>query len=137
MPTPTSRRELALVALATRVSATRAPWASLPDDEPFTLLVDGEEKVTRREYGEEIITVSVGIRRAVRGDDDDTRSTLANATLAALRVAVVGSDKTLGGLCDDLRYVSGEIDIPSDGTDLVGATVFYDMDYRCLNDSPY
>lgn len=132
-----SRREQILAALATRIGASRAPWASLPDDTAFTLLVDGEERVTSSDYAEEMITMAVGIRRAVRGDDDDTRSTLANATLAALRAAVVGSDRTIGGLCDNLRYTSGTVEIPADGTDLVGATVFYDVDYRCPIDSPY
>lgn len=134
----TSRRELAVAALAARLGATRAPWESIPEDEPFTMLVDGEESVVSEEYGEQLVAVQIGIRRAVRTDgDDDTRSTAANAVLAALKTETVGTDRTLGGLCENLRYRSGGVDIPTDGTDLIGASVFYDLDYRQMADSPY
>lgn len=133
----TSRRELAVAALAARLGATRAPWESIPEDEPFTMLVDGEETVIAEEYGEQLVAVQIGIRRTIRGTDDDARSTAANAVLAALKTETVGTDRTLGGLCENLRYRSGGIDIPTDGTDLIGASVFFDLDYRQMADSPY
>lgn len=134
---PTSRRELAVAALAARMDATRAEWDSIPEDEPFTFLVDGEESVISEEYGEQLVSVQIGIRRAVRAANDDARSTAANAVLAALKAETVGTDRTLGGLCENLRYRSGGVDIPTDGTDLIGASVFFDMDYRQMADSPY
>lgn len=137
---PISRREKALAALANRMQAARGTWESIPEDEPYTLLTDGDEQVTQREYGEEVITLSVEIRRAVRIAPDDAtvnRSTLANQVLAELRAEVIGTDPTLDGACEALRYAVGSVDIPADSTDLIGATVSYELDYRCSYGSPY
>jgi len=124
-------RETILNALAIRLNAQRAPWPKLPDgDEPYTLLADGAETVTNRDYGQEMVTMTVGIRRAVAFDgDDELRSTAANDALAALIAEVEGSDRTLGGECLDLYYVEGNTDYPSDGSALVGAIVVFSVDY--------
>lgn len=123
-------RETILAALALRLNAQRAPWPRLPDDEPYTLLADGAETVTQRDYGQEIVTLTVGIRRAVVFDgDDELRSTAANDALAALIAEVEGSDRTLGGECLDLYYVEGNTDYPSDGSALVGAIAVFSVDY--------
>lgn len=125
-------RETILAALATRLSAQRAPWPKLPDgDEPYTLLADGAESVTDRDYGHETVTMTVGVRRAVAFDgDDEARSTAANDALTALIAEVEGSDRTLGGACLDLRYVEGNTEYPSDGSALVGAVVVFAVDYQ-------
>ncbi len=122
-------RETILVALATRVGAQRAPWPAIPDSGPFTLLADGQEAVTARDYDDDIVSMTVGIRRAVRAASDSSRSTEANAVLEGLIAETFGSDQTLGGLCEAIRYLEGSTEYPTDSTDLIGATAIFTVDY--------
>lgn len=126
-------RETILVALAARVGAQRAPWPTFPGDTPFTLLADGQEVVSARDYGEDTIAMTVGIRRTARAATDAVRSTAANNLLAALIAETFGADRTLGSLCQDIRYVEGNTEYPSDGTDLIGATAIFTVDYIRTN----
>lgn len=122
-------RETILVALAARIDAQRAPWPTLPADTPFTLLADGQEVVSARDYGEDTIAMTVGIRRTARAATDAVRATAANNLLETLITDTFGTDRTLGGLCQDIRYVEGSTEYPSDGTDLIGAIAIFTVDY--------
>lgn len=126
-------REAILTELATRVGASRAPWPAIPANQPFTLLADGQESVSTRDYDVDTISMTVGIHRSGRASTDATRSTEANALLAALVGEALGTDPTLGGLCQSIRYLEGSTEYPREGTDLIGATAMFQIDY----DSPY
>lgn len=134
-----SKREAILAALATRLQATRAPWPDflLDADSPYTLLTDGEETVTGQDYDDTLISLAVGVRRTARAATDASRASAANALLAALIAETFGTDRTLGGACEGIRYDSGSTDYPTDGTLLVGAVALFAMDYRHVGGSPY
>ena len=122
-------REAILTALAARIDARRAPWPSIPAYLPYTLLADGQETVTDRQYDQALLTLILGVRRAARATSDATRSSEANALLEALIVETLGTDRTLGGECLDLYYLEGNTEYPTDGTDLIGATAVFAVDY--------
>jgi hypothetical protein len=123
-------RETVLAALAQRIGARRAPWPEMDetDSAPYTLLIDGAETVTRREYGEAYIDLQVEVWRTAKAGDDQ-RATAASGTLETLIAQIYGTDPTLGGECLGMRYAEGNTFYPADGTDLVGAAVSFVLEY--------
>ena len=134
-----SKREAILAALATRLKASRAPWPDflLDNESPYTLLTDGEETITGQEYDDTLISLAVGVRRTALAATDASRASTASALLAELIAVTFGTDRTLGGRCEGLRYDSGSTDYPTDGTLLVGAVALFAIDYRHVGGSPY
>lgn len=125
-------REAILAALATRVSALRAPWPEFFDEyaAPYTLLTEDVERVDSESYEFEVISMQVWLRRAVGYDgDDEARSTAANNALAQLISEAEGTDHTLGGSCLDLRYTEGNTEYPTDGKS-VGAWAAFTVQYQ-------
>ena len=138
-PGSVSKREAILATLATRLNAHRAPWPELllDTESPYTLLTDGEETVTGQDYDDALISLAVGVRRTTLAATDASRASTANALLAELIPATFGTDRTLGGACEGMRYDSGSTDYPTDGTLLVGAVALFAIDYRHAGGSPY
>lgn len=124
-------RETILAALATRLSAQRAPWPALTAGTPFTLLADGTETVVDQQYDSATIALTVGVRRAVGFSGTDAqRATAANDALAALIADAMGGDRTLGGLCLNLQYVEGNTEYPTESSELVGAIAVFSILYE-------
>lgn len=124
-------RESILAALASRIGAQRAPWTELTAGSTYTLLVDGAETVQSRSYDMAVVAMAVGVHRVVSfSGTDSQRATAANNALDALISAVLGSDRTLSGACLDIKYMEGDTDYPTDGSQLVGATAMFTIEYE-------
>jgi hypothetical protein len=126
-------REAILVALAQRLGAKRAPWPVIPTlavGQSFTVIVEGAERVSAREYGIASLELDIEIRRAARSLDDLARATAANLLLDQTVADTYGADPTLGGECLDMRYVEGDTIYPSDGTDLIAAVALFVVEYQ-------
>lgn len=133
----TPKRESILAALATRLSAVRNPYPSDYNDSPLTTLLEGEESVTDREYSDVLITMPVTVEKIDRYDEGSDRETVANDLLAAVIAAALGTDPTVGGLCDDVRYTGGSTLFSSTGSELIAAVARFDIIYRHAGGSPY
>ena len=133
----TAKRERILAALATRLAAVRNPYPTDYDDSPITTLIEGEETVSDREYSDILITMPVTVERIAKYGEDESRETVANATLAEIITKTLGTDQTLGALCEDLRYTGGATVFSDTGSALVGAVARFDVIYRQAAGSPY
>lgn len=134
---PTAKRESILAALATRTGASRAPFPEIAAAATtYTLLADGEESVREYEYNDAIVVMAVAVHRAAPATTDASHAADASALLAAIITETLGTDLTLGGLCDSIRYDSGVTDCP-EGSALVSATATFSIDYRHVAGSPY
>lgn len=133
----TPKRESILAALATRLGAVRNPYPADYDDGPLTALLEGDETVTDREYSDVIVTMPVTVEKIDRYGEGDARETSANELLAGIVSTALGSDPTLGGLCDDLRYSGGSTLFSTTGSELIAAVASFDIIYRHVGGSPY
>lgn len=133
----TPKRESILAALATRLGAVRNPYPTDYDDGPLTTLLEGDETVTDREYSDVLVTMPVTVEKIDRYGEGDARETAANELLAGIVSTVLGSDPTLGGLCDDLRYSGGSTLFSTTGSELIAAVARFDIIYRHVGGSPY
>lgn len=134
---PTAKRELAIAALATRLSATRNPYPQDYDATPFYALIEGEETVLSRDYNDVLVVASLTVEAINRYDEDASRPTAANALLAYLISTALGTDPTLGGLAEDLTYTGGATLFSDTGSVLIGAVARFDLTYRHVAGSPY
>ena len=132
----TAKRESILAAIATRTSAVRAPFRRVAGATSYTLLADGEESVRDYDYDDALVTMAIAVHRATLAASDSTHAADASALLAALISATLGTDKTLSGLCETIRYDSGITDYP-EGSAMVSATATFSVDYRHVAGSPY
>ena len=133
----TAKRERILTALAARLGALRNPYPNDYDAAPMTTLLEGEETVTDREYDDVILTMPVVVEGIDRYGEGVERTTAANALLAKLIARCYGSDSTLGGLCDDVRYTGGSTLFSDVGSELIGCVARFDLIYRHTSGSPY
>ena len=133
---PTAKRESILAALATRTGASRAPFPVIAAATTYTLLADGEESVREYEYDDAIITMAIAVHRAAPATTDASHAADASALLAAIITETLGTDLTIGGLCDSIRYESGVTDYPESSA-MVAATATFSVDYRHVGGSPY
>lgn len=133
----TAKRERILTALAARLGALRNPYPNDYDAVPMTTLLEGEETVTDRDYDDAIITLPVVVEGIDRYGESEERTTAANALLARLIAATVGNDKTLGGLCETIRYTGGSTLFSDAGSELIGIVARFDLIYRHSAGSPY
>lgn len=133
----TAKREQILAMLALRLGALRNPYPSDYEDAPMTTLLEGEETVTDRDYDDAILTLPVVVEGIDRYAEGEERTAAANALLARIIVMVYGSDKTLGGLCETIRYTGGSTLFSDVGSELIGIVARFDIFYRHTAGSPY
>lgn len=133
-------REQILTALATRVAAERAPlYERLVEDTvlPVTALSAGTDGVERIEYGATHVVMTVTAERVDRLPAGVNPSSHANALLGALISAATGTDRTLGGLCEDLQYAAGS-ELPREsGSELAGASATFSVRYAFAIGDPF
>lgn len=133
----TAKRELALAALATRLSAIRNPYPQDYDNAPMIGLIEGEELVSDRDYDDVIVTTTVTLEAVDKYTEDDNRATAANALLASLISTALGTDPTLGDTAENLVYAGGATLFSDTGSVLIGAIARFDLSYRMIAGSPY
>ena len=133
----TARRELILAALATRLVAVRNPYPTDYVDSAIVTLLEGEETAEYDDYADTVIRMSVTVERIDKYAEDAARETVANGLLAASIAAALGSDTTLGGLCDGMRYTGGATVFSDTGSALVGAVARFEIVYRHVAGNPY
>lgn len=133
----TAKRESILAALATRLGATRNPYPSDYDELKITSLLESEETATNDDYDDTVVIMSVTVEKIDRYAEDASRDSAANALLAECISAAFGSDKTLGGLCQDMRYTGGATVFSDTSSELVGAIARFEIVYRHAGGSPY
>jgi hypothetical protein len=140
-----SRREAILAALAARLSADREPARTDMGEALGTYLDDQGESSQLEDYEVErhVLTVraeSVHTITVIGTGEDavtETRATAANRMLAALRATANGSDRSLGGLCDDIVYTGGGPLLLEDPTRYVGAYASFEVTYTTPVGDPY
>ncbi|MBK8184331.1 MAG: hypothetical protein IPK63_16200 [Candidatus Competibacteraceae bacterium] len=135
----TSKRELAIAALATRLGAIRNPYRQDYDEDTFPLktLIEGEESVLDRAYDDVIISAPIIIEMIDKYSEDADRATVANGLLALLIKTALGDDPTIGGKAEDLQYTGGATVFSETGSQLVGAVANFNLIYRQVLGSPY
>lgn len=130
-------REQIIVALAAQLSAERAN--SIIDQLPARSLWDGSDgNVERNRYGGVSLATEVTLEAVHQADRDHQQwSTQGNAILAELIATATGSDRTLGGLCDDIAYTSGTIYYPEEGSDIIGVDLVLAVRWSHRIGDPY
>lgn len=131
-------REQVLAAFATRLSAERSIPTRDRDDLPVIGMEAPEESGSdSQEYGKAVMDVPVNVVRYVRANDLSEADTEANAELGTLIQSALGTDNTLGGLCRDIRYTGGAIDLPPDGSVVVGVAAQFTITYSFDEGDPF
>lgn len=135
----TSKRELAIAALATRLGAVRNPYRQDYDAGtfPLTTLIEGEESVLDRAYDDVIISAPIIVERMEKYAETEERTTVANDLLGWIIETTLGDDPTIGGTAEDIQYTGGATVFSETGSQLVGAVANFDLIYRQVQGSPY
>lgn len=130
-------REQIIAALAERLRAERAN--SIIDTLPARSLWDGNDGlVERNRYGGVSVTTEVTVETVHQADRDHRQwSTQGNTILAELIATATGSDRTLGGLCEDIAYTGGTIYYPEEGSDIIGVDLVLAVRWSHAVGDPY
>lgn len=130
-------REQIIAALAQRLEAPRAE--KVIDALPARSLWDSsDEEVERTPYGQHQVTMTLTLESVHLADRDRAQwSTQGNALLAQLISDATSTDRTLGGLCDDVAYAGGTIYYPDEGSDVLGVDINLAVRYRFDIGDPY
>lgn len=136
-------REQIMAALLIRAkaylpSATRDPVRRKESDLPRLLIADQSEARAAPTYKKHQLALTV---TAVLADAIDPQSeTLghqAGAHVAGILAAIVGTDRTLGGLCDGIEYESSSINYPDPGDIVFGVSLTFTVLYSVALGDPF
>lgn len=130
-------REQIIAALAARLNAKRAN--SVIETLPARTLWDGSDgNVERNRYGGVSVTTELTIETVHQADRDHRQwSQQGNTILAALIAEATGTDRTLGGLVDDVAYTGGTIYYPDEGSDIIGVDLVLAVRWSHRIGDPY
>ena len=112
---------------------------------PITGVIDGEDVVTRVEYGSNYVTMAMRVERI---DEYDSQGALGrygstekhivgNQMEADIIYTAINADRTLAGLCQDIRYIGASVVYPDGDSHLIGAFVNFEIDFRFDVGDPY
>lgn len=137
MSTKDPLRERIVAAFALRMKAKRA--STVIDELPARSVWDSvDTSMGRPTYGQVDSSMSLTVEAVVEADHDPKQwSQQGNRELARLIAQATGSDRTLSGLCDDIRYASGTIYYPEDGSHVLGVDATFEIAYRFDIGDPY
>lgn len=133
-------REQIIAAFALRLTAEREPLNELLEVVaafPVTALAAGADSVQLVQYGANQVTMTVTVERVDVLPDGVNPSVRANSLLGALIQETTGTDRTLGGLCEDIQYAAGEEIARESGSNLVGARTTFTVRYNFLIGDPF
>ena len=118
-----SRREAVCSAFATRLGASREPRRLALEDAPFSVIEDRDETAEQAEYRHIACSMTIRAESFAAPNIGESRST-------ALISAATGSDLTMGGVADDIAYISGGPLLLTDPVEQVGAFAEFVITYR-------
>ena len=132
-------REQIIQALAARVGATRRLAMYDERDLPITVLQEGDDTAAEGLYGMTNVSTSISIARAIRMDGvkDDSWYTELNTALADLIVELYAGGDDIGGLAHGMDYVSGSVDLLTDGGVGAGVAVTVNVRYSFVHGNPF
>lgn len=130
-------REQIIAALAARLNAERAN--SIIDTLPARSIWDGSDGlVERNRYGGVSVTTELTVETVHQADRDHHQwSTQGNTILAELIATATGTDRTLGGLAEDVAYAGGTIYYPEEGSDIIGVDLVLAVRWSHRIGDPY
>ena len=100
-------RERAVAAFAARLHASREPYGKTILDAPFVVMEDQDEQIERADYDYYRAAVTIHVESYGNPEPGELRSTAINRRLAHLVALAIGSDLTIGGVCEDIVYTNG------------------------------
>lgn len=130
-------REQIIKALSLRLNAQRAN--SVIEDLPAVSIWDGSDsEIEQTPYGSVSVTSPLTVETVHQANADYTQwSTQANKVLAELIAQSTGTDRTLGGLCEDIRYTGSTIYYPEEGSDIIGVDLVLEVRWTHAIGDPY
>lgn len=130
-------REQIISALAQQLNAERAN--TIIEELPARSVWDGSDGlVERNAYGGMDVTTEVTVETVHQADRDFRQwSTQGNAILAQLIAEATGTDRTLGGLANDVSYTGGTIYYPEEGSDIIGVDLVLAVRWSHRIGDPY
>jgi hypothetical protein len=132
--------------LATKFSAVMYGVPTyVPENLPACTLWDDADEGTKQEYGHQEIETEIMVEAfeaAAWGTGTEAERYAAikaqgQEILGQVIKTVTGSDLTLGGLCDDIRYATGAVQYPDDGEDLISAGARFRVRWTHKLGDPY
>ena len=132
-------REQIIQKLATRVGATRRLEMYDERDLPVTVLQEGDDTAAEGLYGLTNVTTSISVARAIpmTGVKADDWYTQLNTALANLISELYTGGDDVDGLAHGMDYVSGSVDLLTDGSVGAGVAVTVAVRYSFVHGNPY
>ena len=134
-----SIRERIISALANRTGAVRRLREYDKTDLPITVLQEGDDSASEGLYGMTNVNMQVSIARAIAmsGTKGDAWYSDLNDELATLITEVFTGGDDLGGLAEGMDYVSGSVDLLTEGGVGAGVAVTVNVRYSFVHGNPY
>lgn len=142
MPTLTIREQI-MTELLRRAktylsSATRDPIRRREDDLPRLVLADATETKAAPTYKKHQLALTVTAALADTIDPSlETISRQAGIHIGGILAAMVGTDRTLGGLCDGIEYENSTINYPAPGDVIFGVMMTFTVLYSVALGDPF
>ena len=119
-------------------SASRDPIRRREDDLPRLVLADASETRAAPTYKKHQLSLTVTAAIADTIDPSlETISRQAGIHIGSILVALLGTDRTLGGLCDGIEYESSTIDYPAPGDVIFGVMMTFTILYSVALGDPF
>lgn len=119
-------------------SASRDPIRRREDDLPRLVLADASETRAAPTYKKHQLSLTVTAAIADTIDPSlETISRQAGIHIGSILVALLGTDRTLGGLCDGIEYESSTIDYPAPGNVIFGVMMTFTILYSVALGDPF
>ena len=132
-------REQIIRNLATRVGASRRLEMYDERDLPITVLQEGDDQAAETGYDMTQVSMSISVARAIpmTGVKSDRWYTELNTALAKLITELYTGGDDIGGLAQGMDYVSGSVDLVTDGGVGAGVAVTVNVRYAFVRGNPY
>lgn len=136
-------REQIMSALLTRArtylaSASRDPIRRPDSDLPRLVLAGATETRAAPSYKHHTMALTVTATLAdIVNPAIETLDHQAGAHISGILAAIVGTDRTLGGLCHGIEYESSTIDYPNPGDLVFGVSLTFTVQYTVALGDPF
>lgn len=139
----TTKRDQILDALLLRLKtvnskAVRNHIRLLDEGLPALSVWDESEADSGKKYGKQSLRLIVNVAYADYLPPSSNPSKIGNAMLGKLIAAAIGTDSSLGGLAESVRYQSSQIDYPEAGGDwIIAVDMSLEINYEIVLGNPY
>lgn len=133
-----TRRERIVEAFAQKMSATRCAVLDGDSDLPARAFWDNQEEAELTQYNSTRITLPIPVEYLAKVDSSTyaNHSKQANAMLGELITDALSGDRSLGGLCQSIRYRSSEFDYPEAGEQEIAVAAVFEIVYEIVSGDP-